>query len=94
MYRRTVVAALVLASVLQSATVEIARADMLVLESNVPEIKVGSRLPDEPNVPPGGRVRVLLPSNETKVFEHPASASDSRSITEPVGGTRRLHRPN
>ena len=65
-----------------------ARADMQVLESNIPHIKVGARMPGEtlPELPTGGRVRVLLfPSHKTKIFEGPDAVMRSR----PWGGTRR-----
>lgn len=67
-----------------------ALADMQVLESNVPEFNVGSRMSDanELKLPPGGRVKVLvLPSNETKIFTGPnASQPNLRDV--PFGATR------
>jgi len=71
-----------------------ARAEMLVMESNVPEIKEGVRLPDNavPVLPPGGRVKVLLASGESKVFER-SSATSSRPAQQPFGGMRNPRTP-
>lgn len=65
-------------------------AEMQVLESNVPEFRVGARIPDADQMPlpAGGRVKVLvLPANETRVFRG-AAERDTRDI--PFGGTRGL----
>ena len=95
MYLRNLVTAVVLAILFQPAAIQVASADMLVLESNVPEIRVGSRIPDgKVDLPLGGRVKVLLRSNETKVFEHPNTVSTSRSVNQPFGGTRGRRDPN
>jgi hypothetical protein len=65
-------------------------AEMVVIESNVPEFAVGLVLPDLPDretlkLPAGGRVRVLLqPSNATKLFEGEALVTRS----SPFVGTR------
>jgi hypothetical protein len=65
---------------------QIARADMLVVESNVDRIQVGEHRRDDwdPDLPPGGRVRVLLSSDESKTF---TGAPLPRAI-DPPGGTR------
>lgn len=62
-----------------------AQADMQVLESNITRIQVGTRISQEAvnDLPTGARVKVLLPSLKTKVFEGP-SAGPTRSW----GGTR------
>jgi hypothetical protein len=63
-----------------------AAADMIVVESNVPNYPIGMAIKDgtNPELPPGGRVKVLLlPSNETKVFGEGANARHC-----PVGGPR------
>src|SRR4051812_29139721 len=67
-----------------------ARAEMQVLESNVPAFLVGSRIPDLDNMslPSGGRVKVLiLPANETKIFQGPSTA-EGKTRDIPFGGTR------
>jgi hypothetical protein len=77
-------------AVLGSQAPRLARAEMLVLESNVSDIQTGSRLPDTaaPALPPGGRVKVLLlTSNETKVFERKAEI-ETRGAIGGVGGVR------
>ena len=61
-------------------------ADMVVLESNVPDrYKVGARLPDSDrlDLPQCGRVKVRLPSNETKEFTAGGCAP-----AIPLGGMR------
>jgi hypothetical protein len=86
---RTSLMAVAVATAIGLATPYSATADMLVIESNVPDLKVGARLPDhDPVLPVGGRVKVLLRSNETKVYEHPRPGAESRSPTQPIGGTR------
>jgi hypothetical protein len=60
-----------------------AMAEMLILESDVPGYQVSTTIPDSNNLdlPPCGRVKVLvLPSNQTKVFNGsncPSSSSSS-----------------
>ncbi len=65
----------------------IARADMLVLESNVPEFPIGSRLSDKQAfaLKPGQRVKALLSSHGTKVFQG-APDTTTRAV-DPYGGT-------
>ena len=60
---------------------------MIVLESNVPEFPIGSRLPDEQALAlkPGQRVKALLSSHGTKVFQGPPGAT-TRAV-DPYGGT-------
>lgn len=84
----SVIKGLLLVTVLVMAAVPRAIADMIVIDSNVPEIHVGTHLPDgtAPTLPPGGRVQVLLSSNQTKLFERPGGTS--RSVEQPVGGVR------
>ena len=81
--------------VIESKILSPAFAEMQILESNVPEYQVGSRIPDsiELILPAGGRVKVLLSaSNETKVFDGPGVRQQNlRDI--PVGGTRGLSKP-
>jgi hypothetical protein len=63
-------------------------AEMQILESNVPQFKIGERIADanELALPAGGRVKVLsLRANETRVF-HAAQKEDVKDI--PFGGTR------
>jgi hypothetical protein len=74
------------ATLIEVAVSQVAKADMIVLESNVDTIKVDEHKHDDwnPDLPPGGRVRVRLSSDETKLFTGPAS---SRAI-DPYGGTR------
>jgi hypothetical protein len=83
---RSIVFVVLLVTLHGAATLPIAKAEMLVLESNVPEFQKGVRLPDGTVfvLPVGGRVKVLLSSTETKVFKGP---TPSRSL-DPYGGTR------
>ena len=65
-------------------------ADMLVIESNVPEYPAGTHLPDDAEkwlkLPANCFIRVLiLPSNVTRIFEGPKSQ-------RPKGGTRGISR--
>jgi hypothetical protein len=95
MFVRDLIVALFVVTVLGLQTMRNAKADMLVLESNVPEFPIGARLPDQPGLklPPGGRVKVLLiTSGESKVFEQSRETS-SRSTQQPYGGTRKLRTP-
>jgi hypothetical protein len=73
MIARSLVYIVFFATLLQITMPRIARADMLVLESNVPEIPIGSRLPDKQvfALKPGERVKALLSSHGTKVFQGP-----------------------
>ena len=82
------------ATLFEVAMQPLAKADMLVLESNVPGIQKGAHESDDwvPSLPPGGHVRVLLSSHETKVFEG-ASTATTRAI-DPYGGTRGSRTPN
>ena len=76
-------------AVLEIATVWTASAEMRVIESNVAEYPVGTLLSDNtaPNLRPGGRVRVLLPNNETKMFQGPAPSEPT------YGGVRGPRKP-
>jgi hypothetical protein len=70
-----------------------ARADMLVLESNVPAIKQGAHLADDfvPDLAPGGHVKVLLlGSGETKVVEKAGGVSSARGPNPIPGGIREV----
>jgi hypothetical protein len=90
MYARSPIISLFVLTVVGSQTMQTAKAEMLVVESNVPEIQTGTRLPDNPApaLRPGGRVKVLLlSSNETKVFERKGEAK-ARGAEDPWGGTR------
>jgi len=65
-------------------------ADMLVIESNVPEYPAGTHLPDDVEkwlkLPANCFIRVLiLPSNVTRIFEGP-------KLQRPKGGTRGINR--
>lgn len=64
-----------------------ALAEMLVLESNLPQFAVGSHITDAaPALPAGARVKVLmLESNKTKVFE---GSKSSAPEDLPFGGMR------
>lgn len=67
-------------------------AEMQILESNVPDFRVGERIPDieQLPLPAGGRVKVLVyPANETKVFR---GAAERNPKDIPFGGTRRAPR--
>ena|ERR1700722_3015193 len=93
MFTRTLVHAFILATVLEPATMRPAKADMCVLDSTVPSIPVESCWPDDKEfyLPPGGHVRVLLRSNETKVFERALTSTEQdvvRSLNIPIGATR------
>lgn len=92
MLKTNFVVCLVLALIMAIVTPLAAIADMLVLESNVPEYAVGSRLPDVESisVPQCGRVKVLLSSNQTKMFigECPTTSTTTRSPTPQMRGTR------
>jgi hypothetical protein len=72
-----------------------ASAEMQILESNVPEFRIGSRMTAAGDIvlPAGGRVKVLLlRSNETRVFMGPSAAQPVlRNI--PFGGTRGIPAP-
>jgi len=83
-----------------------ATAEMIVLESNVAEYPAGARLPDDwvLALPSGGRVRVLLGSQETKVFVGPraepppgptgaTTAVPSLRSHDPIGATRGERNP-
>lgn len=85
----SLVFALVLMTAFSAATT-MAKAEMLVIESNVPEIQVGVRLPDGvvPKLGSGGRVKVLLPSHETRVFQ------GLERPQPPYGGVRGFHPRN
>jgi hypothetical protein len=87
---RSLLNLLLLVTMLEVATVWTATAEMRVIESNVAEYPVGTLLHDnEPlNLRPGSRVRVLLPNNETKVFQGPASSEPS------YGGVRGPRKPD
>ena len=64
-----------------------AKADMQVIESNAPAYKVGLTVPNNAvfELKAGERVQVLiLPSNQTRVFE----GKGSHSLPEPRGGAR------
>jgi hypothetical protein len=84
---------LLVATILGHQTMRTARAEMLVVESNVPEIPIGTHLTDKPELklPPGGRVRVLLSSHESKVFERSGATMRTPGA---VGGTRAPRRPD
>jgi hypothetical protein len=87
--------AIVVAALCASPFVQSARAgDMQVLESNVVNYTIGMVLRDDAkfdDLPPGGRVKVLLrPSNYTKLFVKP-SADPKQDQT---GGVRSLPREN
>jgi hypothetical protein len=75
---------------LEVATIWTASAEMRVIESNVAEYPVGSKLPDNAalNLRPGNRVRVLLPTNETKMFQGPAPSEPT------YGGVRGPRKPD
>lgn len=64
---------LLIVSSLWLADVPAAAAEMKIIESNVEEFKVGTTIPESPppELPLYGRIKVLLPSNETKVLEGP-----------------------
>ena len=72
-------------------TIPTSGAEMLVLESNVPEVRIGTRMPSDgmPTLQSGERVKVLLlKSNETKVFHGPDAVLRSRTTNHPYGGVR------
>ena len=84
-FKLTTIAA---ASVLVFATAALAK--MKVIESDAPEIAIGSEWADDATlpVPPGKSVRVLmLPSNVTKVIEGPSDNREGGKAA-PWGGTR------
>jgi hypothetical protein len=85
MLKRSIGYALIVTIVTASIAALAAEPDMQVLESNVPEIRIGTRVSNETvsALPTGARVRVLLPTLKTKVFEGP-TAGPTRSW----GGTR------
>jgi hypothetical protein len=64
-----------LAAVLVAATASLspARADLHVIESTVPTIKVGSQLADRDaiTIPAGSQIRVVLPSGKTQTVKGP-----------------------
>jgi hypothetical protein len=66
-----------------------AAGDMVVIESNIPEIAVNSRLPEDiqPMLPPGKRIKVLRPDNSTEIFEGSAKRASSAHAL-PYGGVR------
>lgn len=67
-------------------------ADMRILESNVPGIRVGAVFPVNtlPVLPPGGNVLVVyLSNNTTRRFFGPQENADTR----PFGGTRGKQAP-
>ena len=77
-------------SPLVAGAVTNAKADMLVLESNLPDrYQVRSWIPDSNklSLPPCGRVKVLLTTNETRVFTGPNCPMPENPN---VGGTRSL----
>jgi hypothetical protein len=70
-----------------------ARADFLILESNVvglDEHKVYSDKELKEKMPAkGGRVRVLSrPDNKIRIFEGSSDVVEGESSTKPIGGTR------
>jgi hypothetical protein len=65
-------------------------AQLQIIESNVPGMVVGQRVDniDEMHLPAGGRVKVIvLPANETKVFNGPELIQGQMKYS-PFGGTR------
>jgi len=66
-----------------------AAGEMVVIESNIPEIAVNSRLPEDiqPMLPPGKRIKVLRPDNSTEIFEGGAKRASSAHAL-PYGGVR------
>ena len=64
------------------------RTEMQILDSNVPQFRVGSRIADADDLklPADGYVKVLiLPANETRIFKGPPRRSTKDA---PFGGTR------
>jgi len=67
-----------------------ALAELQIIESNVPGLRVGQRIADidEMQLPAGGRVKVIvLPAKETKVFYGP-DLNRGQMKYSPFGGTR------
>lgn len=80
----------VAAILIASTMVASALAEMQILESNVSQFQVGTFFADtaDMRLPAGGRVKVLLlPANETKVFEG-AAPRNMKNI--PFGASRKL----
>jgi hypothetical protein len=80
--------ATIAACLMLPAAITSGRAEMQILDSNVAQFRVGSRIADADDLklPTDGYVKVLLlPANETRIFKGPArrSAKDA-----PFGGTR------
>ena len=87
MGRMRVTATITMAGLIFAALGVSARAEMLVLDSNIDKFKAGDRLPDNTVIgplPPGMHVQVLLGNNTTKLFQGPVKAE------LPIGGTRGL----
>jgi len=82
--RRSIRNVLILAMLTAASQGHPAEPDMQVLESNVSSIEIGSHVTEMQMhaLPAGARVKVLLPSYKTKVFEGPLGRSRS------WGGTR------
>jgi hypothetical protein len=67
--------------------------EMTIIESNVPEIAVNSRLPDDmqPMLPAGSRIKVLRQDNTIQIFEGTDARSSSAHVSPhplPYGGVR------
>jgi hypothetical protein len=86
MSKQAVTTALALSIFFWSSAGRAADSDMLVLESNTLTIQIGSHVTEAQMaaLPAGARVKVLLPSRQTKVFEGPSIPRG-----RPWGGTRR-----
>ena len=68
-----------------------AGAEVQILESNVPEFKVGAQVRDLDAIqlPPGARVRVLiLPTRETRIMRGPEIPGNGRDL--PYGASREV----
>lgn len=73
-----------------------ALAELQIIESNVPGLRVGQRVTtiDEAQLPAGGRVKVIvLPATETRVF-YGREVVHGQMKYNPFGGTRGISDPN
>jgi hypothetical protein len=92
---RSLLSLLLLATVLEVATIWTATAEMRVIDSNAPDYPVGTVLPDNAAISPGPghHVRVLLPNNETKMFQGPVRSGDP-GVGGTYGGVRGPRKPD
>jgi hypothetical protein len=94
MFTRNLFVPLIVLTLLGLQPVFSARAEMLVMESNVDGFPEGTRFTEDtlPILPEGGRIKVLMlhpgAPPESKIIEGAVKGAASRSSEQPYGGMR------